>query len=346
MSAKTKKIDREFILSDSSVNVYGFRLLTKGYLIDEYKRNPIGYYMHNREEGVIVKWEDLRVVDDKVMGKPVINLSNEKGQQIVDEIENGFLNAASVGHIVAIEWSEDPKMMEKGQTGPTITKWYNRECSLCDVPGNSNALALFDKDGNEIKLTDFKIQNNNMKQIILTAEQLTKLNLKADSEAAAVDTVINDLVAAKTKVEDLTAQLTAANTAKTTAETEKTTAVTELNNLKATTTKEKVKAIGDKALADKKMTVELRAKFDKKFENDPEGYQDLVDSMKPYEPVTEKLTTGVGSDDPVVKALMAKTGEDLWKSGELDKLRSLNAECYKIKYKEAFGDEPAKETEE
>ena len=345
MSVKTKKIDREFILSDSSVNVYGFRLLTNGYLIDEYKRNPIGYYMHNREEGVVVKWEDLRVEGDKVMGKPVINLSNEKGQQIVDEIENGFLNAASVGHIVAMEWSEDPKMMEKGQTGPTITKWYNRECSLCDVPGNTNALALFDKDGNEIKLTDFKIQNNNMKQIILTAEQLTKLNLKAESEAAAVDAVINDLVASKTKVDDLTAQLAAANTAKTTAETEKATAITALNDLKAATTKASVKSIGDKAIADKKMTVELRAKFDKKFENDPEGYQDLVDSMKPYEPVTEKLNSEVGSDNPEVKALMAKSGIELWRSGELDKLRSLNAECYKIKYKEAFDEEPVKSEE-
>jgi len=45
MSVKTKKIDREFILSDSSVNVYGFRLLTSGYQIDEYKKNPIGYHI-------------------------------------------------------------------------------------------------------------------------------------------------------------------------------------------------------------------------------------------------------------------------------------------------------------
>lgn len=333
MSVKTKKIDREFILSDSSVNVYGFRLLTNGYLIDEYKRNPIGYYMHNREEGVVVKWEDLRVEGDKVMGKPVINLSNEKGQQIVDEIENGFLNAASVGHIVAIEWSEDPKMMEKGQTGPTITKWYNRECSLCDVPGNTNALALFDKDGNEIKLTDFKIQNNNMKQIILTAEQLTKLNLKADSEAAAVDAAIDGLVANKTKIDDLTAQLTAANTAKTTAE-------NALKDLKATTTKESVKNILEAGLAAKKFTAEMKAILEKQYADRPEDLKALVDAMKPYESVVDGLDKDATDADKVeLKALMAKTGDQLFNEGKMERLKELDLSAYKVKHKEAFGED-------
>jgi len=113
--------------------------------------------MHDREGGVICRWEDLAIVGDKIVGKPVINLSNERGQQTVEEIENEFLNGASVGHIVALEFSEDPKDMLPGQYGPTITKWYNRECSLCDVPGNMNALALYDKEGNVINLSTFKI---------------------------------------------------------------------------------------------------------------------------------------------------------------------------------------------
>src|SRR5437762_1815164 len=104
MATKTKKIDKEFLITDSTVNCYGFRLMTSGYLIDEFKRNPIGYYMHARTDGVVVRWEDLRIDGDKVYGKPVINLSNKRGQQTVEEIENSFLNGASVGHIVALEW--------------------------------------------------------------------------------------------------------------------------------------------------------------------------------------------------------------------------------------------------
>jgi hypothetical protein len=196
MADKSKKIDKEFQLSDSSVNCYGFRLLTSGYLIDEYKSNPIGYYMHDRDSGVVVRWEDLKVDGDKVLGKPVINMSNPRGQQTVDEIENKFLNGASVGHIVVLEWSDDPKMKLPGQIGPTATKWFNRETSVVDVPGNFGSLALFDKDGNPINLADFKNQSQSiitMKQIFLTAEQITKLNLKADPTQADVDTAIDNL---------------------------------------------------------------------------------------------------------------------------------------------------------
>jgi hypothetical protein len=138
----TKKIDKSYLLSDSSVNCYGFRLLTSGYQLPEFLKNPIGYYMHERDKGILVKWENLEIDGDKIIGKPVINLANPRGQQTVDEIESGFLTAASIGHIVVLETSDDPALMLPGQTGSTVTKWYNRECSLVDIPGNFNAYCL------------------------------------------------------------------------------------------------------------------------------------------------------------------------------------------------------------
>jgi len=60
VSDKFKKIDKEFCLTDDSVNVYGYRLLTSGLLMDEVKKNPIGFKMHNRDNGVVVRWEDFR----------------------------------------------------------------------------------------------------------------------------------------------------------------------------------------------------------------------------------------------------------------------------------------------
>lgn len=147
-----KKVDKEFVLSDSSVNCYGFRLLTSGYQLSEFAKNPIGYYMHQRDNGVLVKWEDLKIEGDKVIGKPSINLSNARGQQTVDEINSGFLNAASLGNIVVLETSTDATLMLPGQTQPTITKWYNRECSLVDVPGNTSALVLYDLAGHVVNL--------------------------------------------------------------------------------------------------------------------------------------------------------------------------------------------------
>ena len=180
MTEKSKKIDRQYVLSDSSVNVYGFRLLSSGYQLEAFQKNPIGDYMHRREEGIAVKWEDLRIEEDRIMGIPVINLSNARGAQTCDEAQNGFLNAASVGHIVVLEYSTDPEMMLPGQTGPTITKWYNKECSLVDIPGNGNALTtLYDAQENEINLLDLgspvvmPVQENTLLRELRTRLQLT-----------------------------------------------------------------------------------------------------------------------------------------------------------------------------
>ena len=145
MKENFKKIAKEFLLTDSSLNTYSYRLLTSGYLLDEFKKNPIGYYMHGtlefpREQGVLVKWDDLRQDGDKVYGKPCINLEHPRGERTVREIENGFLNAASVGKIVAVEISTNQADYLPTQEGPTVTKWFNRECSLVDIPGNYNAL--------------------------------------------------------------------------------------------------------------------------------------------------------------------------------------------------------------
>ena len=149
------KVEKQFVITDNSVNIYGFRLLTEGYMLEEFEKNPIGYYMHNRDLGVLVKWEDLQKKGDTVVGYPNINLSHVRGTQTIEEINGGFLNAASVGHIIVIEAVDDPKLKLPGQTGPTITKWYNRECSLVDIPGNENALCLYNLKGEEINLNLF-----------------------------------------------------------------------------------------------------------------------------------------------------------------------------------------------
>lgn len=166
-------LDKNFVHSDSSLNVYGFRLLTSGYQIQEYAKNPIGFYMHNRDLGVLVRWENLRIEGDKVIGQPDINMSNARGAQTCDEILKGFLNAASVGGIVILESSDDPALKLNGQTGPTITKWFNRETSLCDVPGNFGALVLYDHNDNIINLSSFLGTNN--KGLVDTANNAPRL---------------------------------------------------------------------------------------------------------------------------------------------------------------------------
>lgn len=147
-----EKVEKKFVLGDSSLNSYGFRLLTSGFMIDEFNKNPIGYYMHDRLGGVVLRWDNVQIEDDKITGVPVINTSNERGKKTLDEVNNKFLNAASFGSIVAIETSDEPALKLPGQTGATVTKWYARECSLVDIPGNFSAFALFNAKGEAIDL--------------------------------------------------------------------------------------------------------------------------------------------------------------------------------------------------
>lgn len=337
---KTKKIDKEFILTDNGVNCYGFRLLTSGYLIDEFKKNAIGYYMHDRDDGVVVRWEDLRVDGDKVYGKPVINLSNERGQQTVDEIENGFLNGASVGHIVAIDYSEDPEMMLPGQTGPTITKWYNRECSLVDVPGNFNALALYDKDGNEIKLADLKTNNSfNMKQIILSAAQLALIpNLKANPEQSDVDQAFNDLVAKAQKVDALQGQVNNLTT-------ENGTLKTEVANLKASGSEKAVTDMLTDALEkEKKITKETHDLLAVQYKGKPVELKAMLDTLKPIGGVVKNLQgSQTGAD---LKKFEGKSWDELDEAGLLPALKAASSDAFFDKYKEEFGKPHKEDTRE
>jgi len=195
MPDKFKKIAKRFVLSDSSINVYAFRLLSEGYVIEEYLKNPIGYYMHDRSTGVLVRWDDIKREDDNITGLPVINLCHPRGQQTADEIESGFLNAASVGEIVVLDSRTD---YLNGEQVMTVTRWYNKECSLVDRGGNRNAIAtkLYDHEGAEIpNLADYTHQNEQlkMKNISLTPSLVAILNLADNAGDADIATALQNL---------------------------------------------------------------------------------------------------------------------------------------------------------
>lgn len=325
MADKFKKIDKEYPYTDSSVNSYGYRLLTEGYLLAEYQKNPIGYFMHLRDTGVLVKWVDFRKDGDVVLAKPCVNLNHPRGQQTVEEIENGFLNGASVGNIVAIEFSDDPADYLPNQTGPTVKKWYHRELSLVDIPGNFNALTdLVDEKGNPLNLADFNIQKITMKQIFLNPAQLAHMNLKADAEQSAVDTAFADLVAKAGKVDGLEKELAA-------------------EKLKLTGFQNDLKAANEKAVKDLFAEAATASKCTKAFadlmtstlkDNVVEAKK-VVAELKPYTPITGQLSTNLSDK------YKNKTYDELDRAGQLENLKAENFEHFKTMYKDRWGTEYA-----
>jgi hypothetical protein len=282
MTDKYKKIDRQYVLSDSSVNEYGFRLLTTGYQLEAFQKNPIGYYMHRRDDGIVLKWEDLHVEDDKIVGVPVINLSNVRGEQTCDEAENGFLNAASVGHIVVLEYSTDKDMMLPGQTGPTITKWFNKECSLVDIPGNCNALSsLYDANENVLNLLDLNIGAPVLKTIPQNLLRELRDILKTGE-----DTDENGLTLA---VQDLAKQTEKLALENKSLWDEKKVLLSQIESLNHVANKYEINALLDRALEDKRITIELRNKLAVDYASNTEGLKGLLSAMPAYRCITELL---------------------------------------------------------
>jgi hypothetical protein len=332
----SKKINKKFVLSDSSVNEYGFRLLSSGYLMDEFLRNPIGYYMHRREDGVALKWCDMAVEEDNVVGYPEINLSNPRGEQMADEVENGFLNAASVGHIVVLEYSTDPAMMLPGQTGPTVTKWYNKECSLVDIPGNSNALCqLFDAEDNVINLADFNNQIKipmEKKDLVLTPEVLKALNLVDGSDNKAVAEALNTLAAKALKADAL-------ETENATLKTDKTKLEGEIAGLKKAATDKDVTDQLDVALKGGKITAKLKETLAKQYEGKPAELKALLAEMPGNKLVTDQLKAGSEEGPDGIKYDKA-TWDKMFKDGTLEDLKAKNPDAYNELYKAKYNKYP------
>jgi hypothetical protein len=106
-------------------------------------------------------------------------LKDPKAAEIARKVDEGFLNACSIGfQILAI--SEDPADMLAGQTYPTITKCQLMEISIVDIPSNMNAVCCYDESGKRLELNAGMFEKlkathtptnnlNNMKKITLKA---------------------------------------------------------------------------------------------------------------------------------------------------------------------------------
>jgi hypothetical protein len=328
MTDKFKKIDRRYVLSDSTVNEYGFRLLTTGYEMESFRKNPIGYYMHKREEGIVLKWEDLQVEDDKITAVPVINLSNIRGEQTCNEAENGFLNAASVGHIVVLEYSTDKELMLPGQTGPTITRWYNKECSLVDIPGNCNALTrLYDANENELNLADMNT-NRTVLQLLPadTVRELKQCLQLADNKTEAdVVSAVKEMTA---KANELNLQHHALQAANATLQQQLDEIMQERENTEVTT-------LLNRALEDKKITVELKTRLAADYARNAAGLNNLLQAMPAYRSIAEQLK---GKQPDATEAMWE--WEDYEKNdptgNKLKALRANDAARYKELFEQKF----------
>ena len=203
--SKTKRVR----ISNESLNSYGTRVLTAGMNVDQYNRNPVLLYMHQRGQ-VIGCVKDLRVEGDEVTGELVFDEATELSQRCKKQYEFGSLKMVSVG-IDVQELSEDPKLLVQGQTCPTITKSKLFEVSLVDIGANDDAIVL-QKDGKRIELGKdggvvlplLHTSNNNQKTKTMDQEKLAlELGLPKDADEATINATLAKLKADGAEAEAL-----------------------------------------------------------------------------------------------------------------------------------------------
>lgn len=161
-----KKLDRRFILSDNSLNRYGFRVMTEGLNIPKFRQNPVMLWMHMRDEGSrrwcdykpIGHWEDIEVNEKgQLTASPYFDLTDSLSTEICAKVEEGTISATSIGFI-PLTFSDDPKHLLPGQKRATVLKADLMEASFCDIPANANAVRLY-SDSIGLSMDSFTIDS-------------------------------------------------------------------------------------------------------------------------------------------------------------------------------------------
>lgn len=195
-------------ISNESLNCYGTRVLTSGMNVEQYNRNPVLLYMHERGQ-VIGVVKDLKVEGGEVTGELVFDEATELSRRCKKQWEFGSLKMVSVG-IDILETSEDPKFLVQGQRAPTITKSKLFEVSLVDIGANDDAIALH-KDGVRLTLgkdaadvlPPLHIKNNKKRKEMDQEKLALELGLPKDADESAISAALAKLKAKDAEAESL-----------------------------------------------------------------------------------------------------------------------------------------------
>ena len=188
----------KFIVNTENVNCYGYRILTDGIDTDQYLRNPVILYMHerftedNRGSEVIGRCVKLEKVGTELIAEIEFDVNDEFAKKIANKVQNGFIRMASMSADVKATSSE-LELALPGQTLETVTKCKLEEISIVDIGGNDDALKL-SKSGKPLQLNKLNLKNENMSKLMTIA---LALSLAAETPEDVVVSEVQKLKLAK-----------------------------------------------------------------------------------------------------------------------------------------------------
>lgn len=190
-----------FLLSDESLNSYGFWVKTSGIDLSQFKKNSVMLYDHNTY-GIlpIGKWTNIRVEDNKLLADAEFDTEDDFAQKIAKKVENGYIKGASIGLDPKV-FSEQKADLKPGQTRSTLARSELLEASITPFPSNRNALKLKQANGEIVKLSANNA-NNVIPQINLSKMKELKTFLGLSDEASETE-VLNAVKSIKTENQQL-----------------------------------------------------------------------------------------------------------------------------------------------
>jgi HK97 family phage prohead protease len=191
---------KRIVLSTSGVNRYGYRVLTNGIQLENFRKNPVMFFNHSTYGLAIGSWTDIKFENDTLSAIPVFDEITELSKNCKAMYEIGTLSAASIG-FKTISSSDDPRLALQGQRYETVTQCELLEVSLVGIPANPAATVVelnFNLSG-EVPLLQIKPVNDMDKNLLIQ-----KLGLKPD---ASDEAILAEIDALKKGKEDALLQL-------------------------------------------------------------------------------------------------------------------------------------------
>lgn len=330
-----------FCVHDESVNTYGFRMLTSGANLEEFKKNPNIFFNHDDWDMPIGRAENVRVEEGRILMDIVFDDEDDKGKKVQGKVDRGFLRMASVGTWPPEEVSDEPGFKLEGQTGPTITRWTLREVSICPIGSNHNALAMFDRhSGKRIDLNDRETlirlmddnnininpkKQNNMSYLT----QMLKLSDSASDQA--VQEAVQGLITLR---DNLQAENATLKTEKKTLQSR----VTAFETAEKESNKQKAISLVDAAVKDGRIDAKGKESWLEDFADNFAKAEVRLSSITVRQPVSGQVKTGGGQAAGGVQLSDMDFREIL----EKDMLRELKKDknLYREKFYETYGKYP------
>lgn len=342
------KATKRVVVISEQVYKYGFRALIDGINLQQYERNPLMLWMHNRAFGkkgemilpignvIELKVEQIEGVGKCITGLPVFDDTDDFAVSIYHKFENGTLRMASAG-LVPVEWSDDPAIAVPGQRSATLVKSILEEISIVDIGADNNALAiaLYDTNGERIQLSSQSVEAHipllksnteiDMEKIELTSAKaaviLGKTEIRnAEQFETEVMTVVQLAARQKTQIETLTR--------------EKEDLQTKLDESERVQLADKVEKLVQGAVDGRKITADEKPHYVELATANYASVEKLLGGKQSNPSIVDQIGSASQSG---VSLYAGKTWDQLDKSGQLVQLKADDINLFNQLYQEKFG---------